>query len=353
MCVSPPLCEGTTPTTSSTHYRKAETLYRGGDYQSAANEFREALNGDLQPKSVVFWAHIGLGKVFAITEQWDRAGNEFSQALAVQDPTDDSQFQGLVDLAAMAKRLGGQDPSNEPLRTLTPPPKRAEPVETFPTDYSDEARIAELEGTVYLQATVGDDGVPRDFTVYRSLGLGLDEKAIESAKQWLFPTPPPNTLPLRESIAVDFLMEAKSSRWHLIGARFDTPEGVDRPTFLKAKYPIGAGIFTRAAVEEGRVLGAMGRQATATVSFDINERGIPVDFTIDWMSEKSWGPEAVALINEWRFSPGIKDGKPVRTHATFDLLWGPRNLSARTIQINQSAIANKTPLKDSKLAVFK
>jgi hypothetical protein len=50
------------------------------NYQSAANEFREAENGDLQPKWIEVWWHINLGKIFDLTGQRDRALNEYRQA---------------------------------------------------------------------------------------------------------------------------------------------------------------------------------------------------------------------------------------------------------------------------------
>lgn len=62
------------------------------------------------------------------------------------------------------------------------------PVPIFQPDpeYSEEARKAKYQGVVVLTITVGTDGRPRDVRVARSLGLGLDEKAIESVKTWKF-----------------------------------------------------------------------------------------------------------------------------------------------------------------------
>jgi TonB family protein len=53
-------------------------------------------------------------------------------------------------------------------------------------EYSEEARKAKYQGTCVLWLIVGPDGKPRDIKIARSLGLGLDEKAIEAVKQWKF-----------------------------------------------------------------------------------------------------------------------------------------------------------------------
>jgi TonB family protein len=53
-------------------------------------------------------------------------------------------------------------------------------------EYSEEARKAKFQGTCVLWLIVGPDGRPRDVRVARTLGLGLDEKAIEAVKNWRF-----------------------------------------------------------------------------------------------------------------------------------------------------------------------
>ena len=79
---------------SLAHYRIGELFFLQNNYQSAANEFREVLNGDLEPKWTEVWAHINLGKIFDITDQRDRAVNEYRQAIRTKDNT-----QGALDEA--------------------------------------------------------------------------------------------------------------------------------------------------------------------------------------------------------------------------------------------------------------
>ena len=53
-------------------------------------------------------------------------------------------------------------------------------------EYSPEARAAKYQGTVTLWAIVAPDGRPRGLRVERSLGMGLDEKALEAVNTWRF-----------------------------------------------------------------------------------------------------------------------------------------------------------------------
>lgn len=72
-------------------YRRAEVYFLEGNWQSAANDFRSALDGDLEPKWTEVWAHINLGKIYDISGQRDRAVNEYNLAARTKDDTQGAQ----------------------------------------------------------------------------------------------------------------------------------------------------------------------------------------------------------------------------------------------------------------------
>jgi tetratricopeptide (TPR) repeat protein len=89
---------------SLAHYRVGEVFFLQNNYQSAANEFRESLNGDLEPKWTEVWAHIHLGKIFDITGQRDRAVNEYNHAIRTRDNTQGAQEEAAKYLKAPYER---------------------------------------------------------------------------------------------------------------------------------------------------------------------------------------------------------------------------------------------------------
>jgi TonB family protein len=53
-------------------------------------------------------------------------------------------------------------------------------------EYSEEARKAKYSGTVLISLVVDANGKAQNIRVVRSLGLGLDEKAMEAVANWKF-----------------------------------------------------------------------------------------------------------------------------------------------------------------------
>jgi TonB family protein len=179
-------------------------------------------------------------------------------------------------------------------------------------EYSEEARQARLEGTSLLSATVGADGTPRDLKTLRSLGLGLDEKAIAAVAKWRFRPATKNGEPIdtKTQIEVNFrLLDNLQAPWHLSRAAFLFPRGVERPVVRQVAAPH---------------IAADASNATATVTFDINERGEPfnvrIDKASDQSSENDWSRSVTDALHQWRFTPASLNGHPVVVTSTLDFV---------------------------------
>jgi aminopeptidase N len=72
---------------SLAHYRIAEVFFFQRNYQSSANAYRAALDGDGDPRWTEVWSRLQLGKIFDITGQRERAVGQYRQALQTNDNT--------------------------------------------------------------------------------------------------------------------------------------------------------------------------------------------------------------------------------------------------------------------------
>jgi tetratricopeptide (TPR) repeat protein len=79
------------PHRSIAHFRLAEVFFEQSNFQASSNTFREALNGDKQPRWIEVWCYIYIGKIFDILGQRQRALAEYNKALNTKDNTDGAQ----------------------------------------------------------------------------------------------------------------------------------------------------------------------------------------------------------------------------------------------------------------------
>jgi TonB family protein len=70
-------------------------------------------------------------------------------------------------------------------------------------EYPEEARKAKYQGTVLLDVEIDDSGQVKNLRVARSLGLGLDQKAIDSVKHWRFKPAMKNGMPVGIEVQVE------------------------------------------------------------------------------------------------------------------------------------------------------
>jgi TonB family protein len=171
--------------------------------------------------------------------------------------------------------------------------------------YSEEARLAKLQGSVLLSLVVGQDGQPRDLRIVKSLGLGLDENAIATVSRWRFAAGTKDGLPVavKATIEVNFRLLPNPRAWHLDGVAFQVPPGATLPHLVQAAYPPPSGPEQTGAVR---------------LSFDVNEQGVPSNIHVESSSDPQWEDEVTALVREWRFLAATKDGLPVVAHGSLD-----------------------------------
>ena len=81
------------PNSSLAAFRMAEAFFYQKNYAAAADSFRNALDGQMDPseKWVEVWCHIYLGKIFDLTGSRERAINEYQKAQQLKDDTGGAQ----------------------------------------------------------------------------------------------------------------------------------------------------------------------------------------------------------------------------------------------------------------------
>ena len=70
-------------------------------------------------------------------------------------------------------------------------------------EFSEEARKAKCSETVVIRAEIDPTGRPRNLHLSRSLGQGLDEKALDAVSQWVFRPGTRNGKPVTVSALIE------------------------------------------------------------------------------------------------------------------------------------------------------
>jgi TonB family protein len=179
-----------------------------------------------------------------------------------------------------------------------------------PPAYTEEARLAKLEGSVLLSLVVGADGHPRDIQVARPLGLGLDESAVENVRAWQFQPGTRNGTPVDVLVNEEVFFRPQRTLWdwHLVRAVFQPPPLATRPVLTQVKFP--------ATVDREQ-------NASVTIAFDVAPNGVPIQLRVVKSSNSKWEMEVLAAMHQgWRFRPGTVNGKTTAVPAWFEFVRG-------------------------------
>ncbi len=171
--------------------------------------------------------------------------------------------------------------------------------------YSEEARLAGLEGTVVLSLVVDEAGLPKNIKALKGLGLGLDEKAIEAVQAWRFAPGQKegNPVPILATIQVNFRLLGPPGSWRLDRAVFNLPAGASRPLLRKREFP--PAIKTQTA-------------DSVTVRLQVDENGNAADIHVEKSSDPKWEEEVIAAVQKWKFDPSVAGGTKVAVPLTLE-----------------------------------
>jgi TonB family protein len=101
--------------------------------------------------------------------------------------------EGIVqyDETAPAPKAGGAAAQSKPQAVVNPAI-----VSQATPEYSQEARAKRVAGTVVLSAVIDTHGRLKDIRILQPLGSGLDEKAVEAVRKWVYTPATLNGLPV-------------------------------------------------------------------------------------------------------------------------------------------------------------
>ena len=146
----------------------AVTQQKQNNVDEAENLYKTALLRQGQSSNAAVPTMLVYANFLRKQKRTDDASDLEARALAVQKAN-----AVTPKLADGVMRIGGDVSAPKPLTKPEP-------------GYSEDARLAQLAGTVVVSLVVGTDGLAHDIQVVRTLGLGLDEKAVAAVGKWTF-----------------------------------------------------------------------------------------------------------------------------------------------------------------------
>jgi TonB family protein len=177
------------------------------------------------------------------------------------------------------------------------------PVPTFKPDpeYSETARKLLAYGTVTVAVIVDTTGVARDLRVTKSLGYGLDEKAIEAIRKWKFRPALKAGQPVNVHATIEvsfrFLERPTDPFWHPGPIDFALANGIVPPVLTDGKPPkVDEKIFS---------------SGTVALEFTVTSNGSVKDIHAV-SGSKSASESPADNLATWKFRPAVKDGEPVQ-----------------------------------------
>ncbi|MGH9530864.1 MAG: energy transducer TonB, partial [Terriglobales bacterium] len=171
------------------------------------------------------------GDTFEVTASYQNPGAEQAEgamgiAVGYFLPDDDSEMSALRRSAEPAsgekkpakkkkQKQAALDEAADKLRRtfeITEDIEPPVPLDQPRPEYSAEAREHKHEGVVVLRVEVGPDGRVSNVSVQNPLGMGLDEKALEAVRQWMYKPALKNGRPVavQFDLSINFRLDSET-----------------------------------------------------------------------------------------------------------------------------------------------
>jgi protein TonB len=220
-------------------------------------------------------------------------------------------------------------PSEEKLVATTPPPDFVEYDKApavikrgFP-QYPELAKVAGVEGTVYVKIWIREDGKVETAKLQKGSGTdaGFEEAALQAATQFEFHPAMKNGKPVAVWVSIPFhfkLGEKFASPETPAAARSAAPNTNEAPTTGFVQFDEAPQIVRRAAPAYPEIAKRAGIEGTVWVKIQLDENGKVREALVQKSSQPNLGFEeaAMAAAKSFEFSPAKKNHQPVAVWVT-------------------------------------
>jgi TonB family protein len=195
-------------------------------------------------------------------------------------------------------------------------------------DYTPEARQHMLQGTVTSLVRVGVDGSVQSICTLNSLADGMDQQAVNALRKWKFQPASYNDQPVSVEIAVETQFHLAPEDSGLMATSKDMNQSrnskgadvIDQQELIQE----GPGVTPPQATyspeaiytEEARRASLAG---DVVLNVTVTETGAVAAVTVVKGLGKGLDENAIEAVKKWKFKPGMKDGKPVRTQVAVEV----------------------------------
>jgi TonB family protein len=213
-------------------------------------------------------------------------------------------------LAAMSEPTAPAATAVRHVRLVSPAEPSSVPPEiveyTTPPLYSDDARQRAVEGVVVIRAHVDADGRVSRSSVVSGVGFGLDQNALVALRQWRFRPATRAGRAVAADVEVDIGFNLRQEALNELIANDMATQvgpGVTPPRAVRTVQPPAA------TPGSGRVL----------LDVVLLEDGRPRIVRVLRSAGSDLDDVAVRTFEQWRFSPAVRDGVPVKVRMTAEV----------------------------------